>query len=87
MQEMLQDAFRMPNLDGGKDNESPKESILDEPIREAQKVYKLFKDADIELYLGCTKFSKLSFLVRLFHSKCLNGWSNKSFDLLLELLK
>eukprot|EP00268_Persea_americana_P019667 TRINITY_DN2010_c0_g2_i4.p1 TRINITY_DN2010_c0_g2~~TRINITY_DN2010_c0_g2_i4.p1 ORF type:complete len:465 (-),score=57.82 TRINITY_DN2010_c0_g2_i4:857-2251(-) len=87
MHEMLHDAFGMPNLDGGEDNESPEESIPDEPNMEAQKFYKLLKDAEIELYPGSTKFSKLSFLVRLFHLKCLNGWSNKSFDMLLELLK
>ena len=46
MHEMLQDAFEMPNLDGGEDNESPEESILDEPNIEAQKFYKLLKDAE-----------------------------------------
>ena len=30
---------------------------------------------------------KLAFLIRLIHIKCLNGWSNKSFTMLLELLK
>ncbi|KAJ8627922.1 hypothetical protein MRB53_021229 [Persea americana] len=64
MHEMLQDAFEMPNLDGGEDNESPEESIPDEPNMEAHKFYKLLKVAENELYLGCTKFSKLSFLVR-----------------------
>ena len=84
---MLQDAFGMPNLDGGEDNESPEESFPNEANMEKQKFYRLLKDAENELYPGCTKFSKLSFLVRLFHLKCLNGWSNKSFDMLLELLK
>ena len=32
-------------------------------------------------------FTKLSFTIRLFHMKCLNGWSNKSFTMLLEFLK
>ena len=40
-----------------------------------------------ELYLGCSKFSSLNFLVKLMHIKVLNGRSNKSFDLLLKLLK
>ncbi|XP_048570518.1 uncharacterized protein LOC125551358 isoform X2 [Triticum urartu] len=40
-----------------------------------------------ELYLGCTTFSKLHFVVRLLHVKSLGGWSDKSFDILLELLK
>ncbi|KAL0556569.1 hypothetical protein IC582_005083 [Cucumis melo] len=40
-----------------------------------------------ELYLGCPEFSSLNFLVKLMHVKVLNGWSNKSFDMLLELLR
>lgn len=40
-----------------------------------------------QLYPGCTKFSSLMFLVKLMHIKVLNGWTNKSFDMLLELLK
>ena len=40
-----------------------------------------------ELYPGCTTFSKLRFVVRLLHTKSLGGWSDKSFDILLELLK
>lgn len=34
----------------------------------------------------CKKFTKLAFIIRLFHIKCLNGWSNK-FTMLLKLLK
>ena len=46
----------------------------------------LFGKAYQELYPGCTKLSALTFLVKLMHIKVLNGWSNKSFDMLLELL-
>ncbi|GJN35321.1 hypothetical protein PR202_gb24076 [Eleusine coracana subsp. coracana] len=49
--------------------------------------YKLVDDAGKELYPGCKNFSKLCFMVRLQHIKFLGGWSNKSFDMLLELLK
>ncbi|XP_060668913.1 uncharacterized protein LOC107433057 [Ziziphus jujuba] len=47
----------------------------------------LFTEVESELYPGCTKFSALTFLVRLMHIKALNHWSNKSFSMLLELLK
>lgn len=47
----------------------------------------LWKDAKQSLYPGCTKFSNLSFVVKLLHMKCLNGWSDKSVTSLLELLK
>lgn len=45
-----------------------------------------YEDAEQELYPGCRNFSSLSFLVRLFHIKRLSGWSNKSFNMLLDLL-
>ncbi|XP_024023057.1 uncharacterized protein LOC112092090 [Morus notabilis] len=47
----------------------------------------LFAEAERELYKGCTKFSALTFLVKLLHIKVLNQWSNKSFDMLLKLLR
>ncbi|KAK3212192.1 hypothetical protein Dsin_016898 [Dipteronia sinensis] len=45
------------------------------------------RDADRDLYPGCRQFSKLSFTVKLLHLKTFNRWSNKSFNMLLELLK
>ncbi|KAK6119280.1 hypothetical protein DH2020_046968 [Rehmannia glutinosa] len=47
----------------------------------------MFDEAQRELYAGCKKFSAFSFLVKLMHVKVLNGWSNKSFDMLLKLLE
>ena len=43
-------------------------------------------DSSQELYPGCKKFSKLRFIIRLLHVKLLGGWSDKSFNLLLDLL-
>ncbi|XP_077233608.1 uncharacterized protein LOC143875914 [Tasmannia lanceolata] len=56
------------------------------PDLNSQRFFKLLEDVEQKLYPG-SKFTKLSFLVRLFHIKCLNGWSNKSFTMLLDLLK
>ncbi|XP_078165513.1 uncharacterized protein LOC144560210 [Carex rostrata] len=39
------------------------------------------------LYPGCTKFSKLSAVLKLLNLKADNGWSDKSFTSLLELLR
>ncbi|KAL0559314.1 hypothetical protein IC582_003922 [Cucumis melo] len=47
----------------------------------------LMNEARNELYPGCSKFSSLNFLVKLMRIKVLNGWSNKSFDMLLKMLK
>ena len=58
----------------------------DEDINsDANPFAKLFMDADQQIYPG-SKVSKLSFIIKLLHIKLLNGWSNKSFDMLLEFL-
>ncbi|XP_057794760.1 uncharacterized protein LOC131011035 [Salvia miltiorrhiza] len=57
------------------------------PKFESKTFLKLLKDADKELYPGCKSFSKLSFVVTLMHIKIISRWSNKSFSMLLEVLK
>ena len=57
------------------------------PNKNINKIYNFFKEAEHILYPGCKKFTKLSFIIKLFHMKCLNEWSNKSFIMLLQLLK
>ncbi|RVW49583.1 hypothetical protein CK203_076745 [Vitis vinifera] len=46
----------------------------------------LLGEANKELYPGCKKFSALTFLVKLMHIEVLNHWSDKSFDMLLQVL-
>ncbi|KAK9209186.1 hypothetical protein WN944_001550 [Citrus x changshan-huyou] len=53
----------------------------------ADKFGELFDEAQKELYPGCKTFSALTFLVKLMHIKVLNRWSNKSFDMLLQILE
>ena len=43
-------------------------------------------DYDQELYPDYKNFTKILFLVRLFHLKYLNEWFDKSFTILLQLL-
>ena len=51
-------------------------------------MYKALKsDCEQELYSGCTNFMRLSATLRLFCLKARNGWTDKSFTELLELLK
>ncbi|KAI5411572.1 hypothetical protein KIW84_056582 [Lathyrus oleraceus] len=54
---------------------------------DAKKIYNLVEEAKQDLYPGCKNFSKLSFIIRLYLLKCLYGWSNISFNALLELLR
>jgi hypothetical protein len=39
-----------------------------------------------ELFPNCKKYTQLRFLIRLLHIKLLGGWTDRSMDLLLELL-
>ncbi|XP_027364391.1 uncharacterized protein LOC113871494 [Abrus precatorius] len=47
----------------------------------------LCSDSEKPLYPNCTKFTRLSAILRLFNLKARNRWSDKSFTELLELLK
>ncbi|KAK3218820.1 hypothetical protein Dsin_012790 [Dipteronia sinensis] len=73
------------NSSGGDENVNSGNREI--PNDDAKTFYNLLKDAEQELYPGCKKFTKLSFIVRLFHIECLYGLSNKSITVLLKLFK
>ena len=54
---------------------------------DAKKFYKMIDDVHKPLYEGCTKFTIFSAIVVLFQLKTLCGWTNKSFTLLLQVLR
>ena len=58
-----------------------------ELIEEAKKFCKLLKETNQGIFCGCKKHSTLSFILELFHKKCMTGWSNKSFTELLGALR
>ena len=39
------------------------------------------------MYPNCKKFSKLEYLIKPLHDKIIFGWSQKSFDFILNLIK
>ncbi|XP_028804063.1 uncharacterized protein LOC114759139 [Neltuma alba] len=80
---MVCDAYNVPSMNDMNNELNENE----EPNVHAKRFYDLLKDAETELYPGCEKMSKLSFIVKLLQLKCLNHWSNKSMDALLALLK
>jgi Transposase family tnp2/Transposase-associated domain len=47
----------------------------------------LGNDSNVPLFPGCTKFTKISAVFKLYNLKAKNGWSDKSFTSLLELLR
>ncbi|XP_042992270.1 uncharacterized protein LOC122318744 [Carya illinoinensis] len=63
----------------------PREPSTVEP--EPTTFEKLLEDARRLLCDGCKAFSKLSFIVKFLCIKTIGGWSVKSFDMLIKLLK
>jgi len=83
--DMINDVFGMnKNDDVDYDAyEGPSEFVETMPNEE---YIELLRDCNQELYEGCQKYSKLSFLLRLYHIKCLCGMTNKAMTMILELL-
>ncbi|XP_039145533.1 uncharacterized protein LOC120282747 [Dioscorea cayenensis subsp. rotundata] len=48
--------------------------------------HELSNDGQQPLYEGCANYSKLSFILKLYHIKCLCGMSDKAMTMILELL-
>ncbi|KAJ9561926.1 hypothetical protein OSB04_007086 [Centaurea solstitialis] len=86
MQGLVRDAFCIPDENTFEDEIGVEDEISSEPNEEAKKFYKLLEDAEKELYPGCKKFSVLSFIVRLLHSKCVGKCNDKGFTMLLDTL-
>ncbi|WVZ02173.1 hypothetical protein V8G54_022979 [Vigna mungo] len=72
MSDHLEDMLR----DVGEDN-----------FRRANLYDSLINDSEQPLYPGCTNFTRLSATLKLFSLKARNGWTDKSFTELLELLE
>nr|XP_027189367.1 uncharacterized protein LOC113786234 [Cicer arietinum] len=90
MQNMINDAFGVEDHA----NEVPIESNAEKEknasqqrYEEAKEYYELSREGEKPLYEGCVKYSRLSFLVKLYHIKCLCGMTNKAMTMVLELLK
>jgi hypothetical protein len=95
MQDMLNDVFAMHDVcveAGGSQvrveveaEAEPVDVEIEDSNRVPNKLEELLKDADTPLH-GNTKHSKLGAIVRLFSIKCMGGWSNTSFSMLLEFI-
>ena len=90
IQSLLHDIGSAINVEDAKEGTetsyttNPKYNAMNE---KTSNFYKLLEDVEQELYPGCKKFSKLSFIVQLLNIKCLFGLSAKSIDAILTLLK
>lgn len=61
--------------------------IGESSFRKAHIYDTLWSDKDAPLYKGCTCFTQLSLMLKLFNLNVTNGWTDKSFTELLDLLK
>jgi hypothetical protein len=62
--------------------------VVEHDFRDCPKMFERIKtDANTPLYEGCTKFIKLSAVLKLYNLKAGNGWTDKSFTELLYVLK
>ena len=93
MQDLLNEAFgvfRERGIDELCTSNDPSNEMRGDPTSgpnaEMLKFNELVNEENQELYEGCTKYSKLSFLVKLYHIKCLCRVTDKAMDLILELL-
>ena len=91
MHGLLNDLFPTCQMEGNNADTTEGEddtSLSTEPVvkNDDRKYNDLLRDVEQNVYAGA-KYSKLSCLVHLYHLKCLNGWSNKSFSMLLEFLQ
>ncbi|KAL6547848.1 hypothetical protein OROHE_009553 [Orobanche hederae] len=59
----------------------------DRPNAEAKSFYWHVEEGKQPLYPGCTNFSRLSFLIKLYHLKCVHGISESAFGELFKLIK
>jgi hypothetical protein len=63
-------------------------NVIEDDLRDCPKMFeRVVIDAETPLYEGCTKFTRLSTVLKLYKLKAGNGWSDRSFTDLLTLLK
>jgi len=90
MEDMLSDAFRFvghddDHIDGGTQDDGVQDDMLHGEGN--SNCDALLKENNEQLYEGCTKYSKLSFMLKLYHIKCMCRRSVKAMTMILDLLK
>lgn len=61
--------------------------VVEEDLRDCPEMFeRLVSDSEKPLYDGCSKFTRMSAVLKLYNIKARNGWSDKSFTDLLTLL-
>ncbi|XP_072071802.1 uncharacterized protein [Arachis hypogaea] len=96
MHQMVNEAFNFTlrhgsedttTIDHAKDDEDVLPYLYEDPSCAARDFNDLLSDGEQELYSGCSKYSKLAFLVKLYHIKCMCSVSDKAMTMILDLLR
>ena len=90
MEDMLNDAFGFVGNDVNDfDRATEEDGVQANMMRDEGNTDfdALLKENNQPLYDGCTKYSKLSFMLKLYHIKCMCRMSDKAMTLILELLR
>ena len=91
LHDMLHDVFPIQDMASGPMEEvpiaqQPTKGLAEDPNEDALRFMKLLEDDNQPCYEGCKHFTKLSAIVHLYRVKCLNGWTYKSFAMILQFL-
>ena len=81
----IHDAFGVHGLDENLE-EVGAESVPNMSDTTCDKFKELMEESDKPLYPNCKRYSKLSFLARFYHIKCLHNMSDVGISMILELL-
>ena len=91
---MINDAFGMHEHYLEEGPHTPNERVsqindaapnLDQAQNVVDEFYELLNDVEQPLYEGCANYSKLSFILKLYHIKCICGMTDKAMTMILEL--
>ena len=87
MQGLVRDAFRISENTLSRKKRKKDDENKGTPNAHTKKFYEVLEEAKKELYPGCKKFSVLSFIVRLYRSKCIGKCSEKGFTMMLDTMR
>lgn len=87
MQGLVHDAFHGFGDNRQESEVEPQNESQSMPKTNAKKFFEVLEDAKKDLYPGCKKFSMLSFIIRLFHAKCVGKCSDKGFSMMLNTMR
>lgn len=86
MQGLVNDAFHRFGDDTLTDDMGTQTESMSMPNLKAKKFYKVLGEAKKPLYHRC-KLSVLSFIIRLFHGKCVGKCSDNGFGKMLDTMR